>query len=47
MDTLGTKGVAACFCKSVEFPQWFDDLELVKLFATTVYINAQVEKCPS
>ena len=44
MDILGTKGVAICFCKSVEFPQSFDDLELVKLFKTIDYINAQVGK---
>ena len=44
MDMVGTKGVSVCFCKSVEFPQCFDDLKLVKLFRTTGYINAQVEK---
>ena len=44
MDALGTKGVAVYFCKSVEFPQCFDGLELIKLFRTTSYINAQVEK---
>ena len=44
MDTLGTKGAAVCFCKSVEFPKCFDDLELVKLFRTISYINAQVGK---
>ena len=44
MDALGTKGVAVCFCKSVEFPQCFDDLELVNLFRNTGYINALVEK---
>ena len=26
MDILGTKGVAAYFCKSAQFPQCFDDL---------------------
>ena len=44
MEILGTKGVPVCFCKSVEFPQCFDDLELVKLFRTIGYINAQVGK---
>ena len=44
MDTLGTKGAAVCFCKSVEFSQCFDDLEFVKLFRTKGYINARVEK---
>ena len=44
MDILGTKGVAVCFCKSVEFPQCFNDLELVKLFKTIGYINGQVGK---
>ena len=44
MDTLRVKGVAVCFCKSVEFPQCFDDLELIKSFRTAGYINAQVEK---
>ena len=44
MDTLGPKGAAVCFCKSVEFPKCFDDLELVKLFRTISYINPQVGK---
>ena len=44
MNILGTKGVAVCFCKSVEFPQCFDDLELVKLLRTIGYINSQVGK---
>ena len=44
MDILGTEGVALCFCKSVEFPQRFDDLELVKLSRTVGYINAQFGK---
>ena len=44
MDALGTKEVAVCFCKSVELPQCFEDLELVKLFRTISYIDAQVKK---
>ena len=44
MDILGTKGVAVCVCKSVEFPQCFNDLELVKLLKTIDYINGQVGK---
>ena len=44
MDILGTKGVAVCLCQLVEFPQYFDDLELGKLFRTIGYINAQVGK---
>ena len=44
MDILGTKGVAVCVCKSVEYPQCFNDSELVKLFKTIGYINGQVGK---
>ena len=44
MDILGTKGVTVCICKSVEFPQCFNDLELVKLLKTIDYINGQVGK---
>ena len=44
MDILGAKGVDVCFRKSFEFPQCFNDLELVKLFRTIGYINAQVGK---
>ena len=44
MDTLRTKGEAVCFRKSVDFPQCFNDLELVKLFRTIGYINAQAGK---
>ena len=44
MNILGTKGVTVCFCKSVEFPQCFDDLELIKLLRTIGYTNAQVGK---
>ena len=43
MDILGIKGVAVSFFESVEFPQCFNDLELVKLFRTIGYINSANE----
>ena len=44
MAILPTKQVAVSFCKSGEFPQSLDDLELVKVFRTIDCTNAQVGK---
>ena len=45
IDTLGTKGGAVCFSKSVEFPQCFDDRNITIITSNLILGSSTIILC--